>query len=150
MGDHQAINARTRRYTETLCSCSPLCTRSRNKRKIRGLYYDETSREQRIFTVCRAVVSTYTARFNIKRFYTLNGVCINVFCMDVRAERDYLLCSINGLVVTKRWPVYCTKLAELFRYKFKLTAVSVFFGQVLSVNLLSTFRRIAGPSGRAV
>lgn len=42
------------------------------------------------------MVNICTARFNIKRFYALNGVCINVFCMDVRAEIGYLLCSING------------------------------------------------------
>ena len=41
-----------------------------------------------MFIVCRAVVTICTAVLNIKRFYALNVVCINVFCMDVRAERD--------------------------------------------------------------
>jgi hypothetical protein len=37
-----------------------------------------------VFIVYRAVATVCTARFNIKRFYSLNGVYINVFCTDVR------------------------------------------------------------------
>jgi len=130
---------RTRRYTETVCCCCPRGMSSRNKHKIRSLCYDRTSREQKVFIVYRAVVNICTARFNIERFYALNGVCVNVFCMALRAERVYLLCSINGLVVIERWRVYCAKWAEYFRCKFRLTTVSVFFGQVFYLNLLSTF-----------
>ena len=115
---------------------------SRNIHKIKGLCCDGTSREQRLFVVYRAVINICTTRFNVKRFYALNGMCINVLCygcaMAVRVEGVYLLCSINGLVVIERWRIYCSKVAEYFRYKFRLTTAGVFFGQVLSLNLLST------------
>jgi hypothetical protein len=94
-----------------------------------------------VFIFYRAVITICTAKFNIKKFYARSGVCIYVFCMDVRAGKDYLLFSIHGLVGIKRC-VYCAKGVEYFRCKFRLNCVGVFLGQVFSVNLLSTFRRI--------
>jgi len=67
-----------------------------------------------VFIEYRAVVNICTSRFNIERFYAPNGVCINMFCMVVRAEGVYLLCSINGLVVIEGWRVCCSKGAEIF------------------------------------
>jgi hypothetical protein len=50
-------------------------------------------------TVCKAVlgllVTLYTTRFNIKTFYIMPTECIYVFCMDVKANSDYLRIQIQ-------------------------------------------------------
>ena len=40
-------------------------------------------------TVHRAVIATYSTRFNIQQFYVLPTQCIYVFCVELRTNGDY-------------------------------------------------------------
>jgi hypothetical protein len=44
---------------------------------------------QSVLTFQSLAVSLRTARFNIQQFYLLPTQCIYVFCVDLRANRDY-------------------------------------------------------------
>jgi hypothetical protein len=40
-------------------------------------------------TLQNLVLTLYTAKFNIRKFYVLPTQCIYVFCVDLRTNSDY-------------------------------------------------------------
>jgi hypothetical protein len=53
-------------------------------------YYDAVAGEYKLeLTFTSYMITSFTARFNIHKFYVLPTQCIYVFCVDLRTNSDY-------------------------------------------------------------
>ena len=70
------------------------------------------------------MVTIYTTRFKIKKFYVLPTQDIYVFCVDLRTNSDYFPLNLNWLVfLIETECVYCavrTECLNIIRVKLRL------------------------------